>query len=83
VRITARTNKGKLNLTIANTSQEIPPADLPRLFEQFFRVEKSRSQSFGGSGLGLTIAIRIVELHGGSIEVQNRDGWTTFSVTLS
>jgi signal transduction histidine kinase len=83
VRITARTNKGKLNLTIANTSQEIPPADLPRLFEQFFRVEKSRSQSFGGSGLGLTIAKRIVELHGGSIEVQNRDGWTTFSVTLS
>ncbi len=83
IRITARTNKGKLNLTIANTSQDIPPADLPRLFEQFFRVEKSRSQSFGGSGLGLTIAKRIVELHGGSIEVQNRDGWTTFSVTLT
>jgi signal transduction histidine kinase len=70
-------------LTIANTSQEILPADLPRLFERFFQVEKSRSQSFGGSGLGLTIAKRIVELHGGSIEVQNRDGWTTFSVTLS
>jgi signal transduction histidine kinase len=82
VRINAHTNKGKLHLTIANTSQEIPPADLQRLFEQFFRVEKSRSQSFGGSGLGLTIAKRIVELHGGSIEVQNRDGWTTFSVTL-
>lgn len=83
IRITARTNKGKLNLTIANTSHDIPPADLPRLFEQFFRVEKSRSQTFGGSGLGLTIAKRIVELHGGSIGVQNRDGWTTFSVTLS
>ncbi len=82
VRIIARINKGKLHLTIANTSQEIPPADLPRLFEQFFRVEKSRSQSFGGSGLGLTIVKRIVELHGGSIAVQNRDGWTTFSVTL-
>ena len=82
IRITARRNKGKLNLTIANASEEIPPADLPRLFEQFFRVEKSRSQSFGGSGLGLTIAKRIVELHGGSIEVQNRDGWTTFFVTL-
>ena len=83
IRITARANKGKLQLTISNTSQEIPPADLPRLFEQFFRVEKSRSQSFGGSGLGLTIAKRIVELHGGSIEVQHRDGWTIFSVTLS
>jgi two-component system, OmpR family, sensor kinase len=83
IRITARTTKGKLSLTIANTSQEIPPADLQRLFEQFFRVEKSRSQSFGGSGLGLTIAKRIVELHGGSIEVQNRGGWTTFSVALS
>ncbi len=83
IKIIARTNKGKLKLTIANTSQEIPPADLQRLFEQFFRVEKSRSQSFGGSGLGLTIAKRIVELHGGSIEVENRDGWTTFSVTLT
>ncbi len=83
IRITARTNKGKVHLTIANTSQEISPADLPRLYEQFFRVEKSRSQSFGGSGLGLTIAKRIVELHGGTIEVQNRDGWTTFFVTLT
>jgi two-component system, OmpR family, sensor kinase len=83
IRITASRNKGKLDLTIANTSEEIPVADLPRLFDQFFRVEKSRSQSFGGSGLGLTIAKRIVELHSGSIEVQNRNGWTTFSVTLS
>ena len=83
IRITASRNKGKLDLTIANTSEEIPAADLPRLFDQFFRVEKSRSQSFGGSGLGLTIAKRIVELHSGSIEVQNRNGWTTFSVTLS
>ncbi|KAF0188640.1 MAG: signal transduction histidine [Desulfobulbaceae bacterium] len=82
IRITARTNKGKVHLTIANTSQEIPPADLQRLFEQFFRVEKSRSQYSGGSGLGLTIAERIVELHGGSIEVKNSEGWTTFFVTL-
>lgn len=82
IKITACKNQGKTNLTIANTSHEIPAADLPRLFDQFFRVEKSRSQLFGGSGLGLTIAKRIVELHNGSIEVQCRDGWTTFSVTL-
>lgn len=82
IRIATWTKQKETNLIIANTSHEIPATDLLRLFEQFFRVEKSRSQSFGGSGLGLTIAKRIVELHGGAIEVQNHGGWTTFSVTL-
>ncbi len=82
IRITVCQKHGETNLTIANTSHEIPAADLPRLFEQFYRVEKSRSKSFGGSGLGLTIAKRIVELHGGTITVQYHSGWTTFSVTL-
>jgi signal transduction histidine kinase len=54
-------------VVIANTSQDIPVEDLPRIFDQFYRVEKSRSQSFGGPGLGLTIAQKIVELHDGAI----------------
>ncbi len=82
IKITARPSPGETRLTIANTSHEIPAADLPRLFDQFFRVEKSRSLSFGGSGLGLTIARRIVELHRGSIAVSSQNGWTTCTINL-
>jgi len=83
-RIVLRTVKsnGQMVLTVANTGQTIPAADLPRIFDQFYRVEKSRSQAYGGSGLGLTIVKRIVELHGGEIEAASRDGWTTFTITL-
>jgi len=83
-RIVLRTVKsnGQMVLTVANTGQTIPAADLPRIFDQFYRVEKSRSQAYGGSGLGLTIVKRIVELHGGGIEAASRDGWTTFTITL-
>ena len=82
IRITAKKSQEKTTLKFANTGAEISATDLPHLFDQFFRVEKSRSQAYGGSGLGLTIAQRIVELHGGTLEVQSRDGWITFSVTL-
>jgi len=82
IRITATKSQEKTTLKFANTGAEISAADLPHLFDQFFRVEKSRSQAYGGSGLGLTIAQRIVELHGGTIGVESRDGWITFSVTL-
>jgi signal transduction histidine kinase len=70
----------KINLTqsrtltrieILNTGAEIPEQDLPRLFEQFYRVEKSRSQALGGSGLGLAIARKIVSLHNGTIVIRN------------
>ena len=82
IRIATKKYQDCVHLTIANTGQEIPTADLPRIFDQFYRVEKSRCQTIGGAGLGLTIVRRIVELHGGSIEVASSDGWTTFSVTL-
>ncbi len=82
IRIATSKSQGRIHLTIANTGPEIPVADLPRIFDQFYRVEKSRAQTFGGAGLGLTIVRRIVELHGGSIEVKSSGGWTTFSIIL-
>jgi signal transduction histidine kinase len=50
----------------------LAPQELARVFDPFYRVDASRSRDTGGTGLGLTIARGIAELHGGSIELRNR-----------
>lgn len=81
-----RTNSS-LFIEISNTAQPIPQEDLDRIFEQFYRVEKSRSINHGGSGLGLAIAKRIVDLHNGSICITNEPDnliktWVTFDLNI-
>lgn len=74
---------GETLLTVANTGPMIAREDRARIFDQFYRCEKSRASSLGGAGLGLTIVKRIVELHGGSITVESgQDGWNAFQVSL-
>ena len=83
VSVTGAWSSSTLTVTLANTGPGVPDEDLPRIFEQFYRVEKSRSQQYGGSGLGLAIVRRIVELHGGRATFENRPkGLTTVTVTL-
>ena len=67
---------GRLCLEVGNRGKAIPESELEKVFEQFYRVEKSRSLEFGGCGLGLTIVKEIVGLHGGDIRLLNEpEGW--------
>ena len=62
-------------LTVADEGPGIPPGDLPRVFERFYRVEKARTRGTrdpGGTGLGLAIVKHLVELHGGHVTAANR-----------
>ena len=59
-------------LSVKDTGIGIPEADIDRVFERFYRVDKSRSRETGGTGLGLAIVKHIVELHDGKIEIQSK-----------
>ena len=70
-----------VRIAVADTGAGIPPEALPRVFDRFFRVDKSRSQVSGGTGLGLSIVQSIVALHGGKAEIDSQFGHGT-QVTL-
>lgn len=73
----------KVQVDVIDTGEGIEDDDLPRVFDQFYRGEKSRSRETGGAGLGLAIAQRIIEAHDGRIWVESRRGaGSRFSFTL-
>ena len=70
-------------LTVTNTGTSIPEEDLPVLFTPFYRVEKSRNKSTGGSGLGLYLVKTILELHGFQYRVENTETGVAFTVEFA
>ena len=72
--VRARESDGTLVLEVEDTGIGIPPEDMPRIFERFYRVDKARSRETGGTGLGLSIVKHVAEVHGGSVEVESRPG---------
>lgn len=71
-----------VTVQVENRGKTIPPEKLSRIFEQFFRLDSSRSSATGGAGLGLAIAKEIVELHGGSIRAESAEETIRFTVEL-
>jgi two-component system, OmpR family, phosphate regulon sensor histidine kinase PhoR len=68
--------KNEVECFVRDNGPGIPPADLSHVFERFYRVEKGRSRETGGTGLGLSIVKHIVQLHGGRVWAENREGST-------
>lgn len=74
---------GIVTIEVSDNGPGIPEEDIPRLFERFYRVEKSRNRHEGGSGLGLAIAKHFVEAHGQTINVRSTVGvGSTFTLSL-
>jgi two-component system phosphate regulon sensor histidine kinase PhoR len=74
IRISAARRDAAVMVEVADTGIGIPAEDLPRVFERFYRVDKSRSREMGGTGLGLSIVKHITQAHGGSVEALSEPG---------
>jgi two-component system phosphate regulon sensor histidine kinase PhoR len=83
VELSAERRDSGMRVTVRDTGVGIPDADLPRVFERFYRVDKARSRDAGGTGLGLSIVKHLVEAHGGQVSVESRQpGGSAFRFTL-
>jgi two-component system, OmpR family, phosphate regulon sensor histidine kinase PhoR len=84
IRISVSPAQNGTRIDILDTGVGIPPGDLVRVFERFYRVEKSRTREHGGTGLGLAIAKHAIESQGGILSVTSRVGvGSTFTILLS
>jgi two-component system phosphate regulon sensor histidine kinase PhoR len=81
IRLAAFAEGNDTLISVADSGIGIPEKDLPRVFERFYRVDKSRSRELGGTGLGLAIVKHIAQLHGGSVTVRSHaGGGSTFTL---
>ena len=74
IQIRAHFEDGRVRVSIEDDGCGIPAADVPHIFERFYRVDKGRSRELGGTGLGLSIVKHIVQLHGGQVSAHSVEG---------
>ena len=82
VTIRAERRPADLLVSIENSGEGIPPEDLDRVFERFYRVEKSRDRARGGAGIGLAVVKQLVESAGGRVGAESASGTTRFWFSL-
>src|SRR5437763_9214269 len=82
LQVAAEARRNDVLISVSNTGQAIPPHDLPRVFERFYRVEKSRDRARGGAGIGLAIVKQLVEATGGRVGAESQAGITRFWFSL-
>jgi signal transduction histidine kinase len=82
VTVRAERQPADLLVSVTNSGEGIPPDDLERVFERFYRVEKSRDRARGGAGIGLAIVKQVVEAAGGQVGAESADGQTRFWFSL-
>jgi len=81
--VSTQQHENRVEICIRDNGPGIPEADLPHIFERFYRVDKGRSRDKGGTGLGLSIVKHIVQLHGGQVRVESKLGQgTAFYFTI-
>jgi two-component system sensor histidine kinase BaeS len=78
VSVSAERRPADLLVSVTNSGDPIPPGDLKRVFERFYRVEKSRDRAHGGAGIGLAIVKQLVETAGGRVGAESEAGRTSF-----
>jgi len=83
IELAAQVNASGVTFRVSDDGEGIAPEDLPHVFDRFYRADPARRRSDSGSGLGLSISRRLVEMHGGTITVKSAPGQgTTFTITL-
>ncbi|WDR88049.1 heavy metal sensor histidine kinase [Burkholderia ambifaria] len=80
IELNVSTRPGYAVVEVTNRGAAIPPEQIERIFERFYRIDSSRHGAARNAGLGLAIVKSIIELHRGKVEVESRDGRTTFAL---
>jgi len=83
VSVRAQSLGREVRVSVSNSGSTIPPEDLPRIFDRFYRVDQSRDRASGGYGLGLALVKQLIEAAGGQVGAESASGSTTVWFTLA
>ena len=83
VSVRAQSLGREVRVSVSNSGSTIPPEDLPRIFDRFYRVDQSRDRASGGYGLGLALVKQLIEAAGGEVGAESANGSTTVWFTLA